>query len=299
MHKVFGTKENVEYTDREGAYLILIRDNQVGVVKTPKGFFLLGGGLENGESHIECIERECIEEAGVAVVVKDKICSAETYCRHDIIGYFHPIQTYYIGELVSKVASPIEKDHEFMWIEYDELKGKMYVEMQNWALKQCFKNTYNKYFVLPESIDIKKVDKDTELADKLIRFVEDFSWEDVKEHMIGVLCEWVFTDWETPFVALVNGQIVGMATLMKTDYYPLPEIYPWVSSIFVSETYRGHRISEKLIDFANEYAKKLGFDKTYIPSEHTGLYEKYGYRYLKDIVNYGSGTDRLYVKEIK
>ena len=55
MHKVFGTKENVEYTDREGAYLILVRDNQVGVVKTPKGFFLLGGGVENDESHIECI----------------------------------------------------------------------------------------------------------------------------------------------------------------------------------------------------------------------------------------------------
>lgn len=30
-----------------------------------------------------------------------------------------------------------------------------------------------------------------------------------------------------------------------------------------------------------------------------GLYEKYGYRYIKDIVNYGNGKDRLYVKEIK
>ncbi len=149
------------------------------------------------------------------------------------------------------------------------------------------------------TLDIKKVGKDTELADELIHFVEDFSWEDVKKHMLEVLRTWAFTDWETPFVAMINGQIVGMATLMKTDYYPLPEIYPWVSSIFVSEVYRGHRVSEKLIDFANEYARELGFDRTYIPSEHIGLYEKYGYRYLKDIVNYGNGTDRLYVKEIK
>lgn len=29
----------------------------------------------------------------------------------------------------------------------------------------------------------------------------------------------------------------------------------------------------------------------------TGLYEKYGYRYLRDITNYGGGTDRLYVKK--
>jgi len=46
-------------------------------------------------------------------------------------------------------------------------------------------------------------------------------------------------------------------------------------------------------------AKENGFDRTYIPSEHVGLYEKYGYYYLKDIVNYGNGKDRLYVKEIK
>ena len=42
----------------------------------------------------------------------------------------------------------------------------------------------------------------------------------------------------------------------------------------------------------------MGFDKTYIPSEHVGLYEKYGYTYIKDIVNYGGGTDRLYAKEL-
>ena len=64
---------------------------------------------------------------------------------------------------------------------------------------------------------------------------ENFSWEDVKEHMLGMLRAWEFTDWETPFAAIVNAQIVGMASIMKTDYYPLPEIYPWVSSVFVAE----------------------------------------------------------------
>ena len=92
--------------------------------------------------------------------------------------------------------------------------------------------------------------------------------------------------------------IVGMVTVMKTDYYPLPEIYPWISTLFVTEEYRGRRISERLIAFANSYAKDLGFEKTYIPSEHIGLYEKYGYRYIKDIVNYGGGTDRLYAKDL-
>ena len=149
-----------------------------------------------------------------------------------------------------------------------------------------------------DTLEIRKVDRDTDLADKLMRFVENFSWEEVKEHMLWVLRTWEFTDWETVFVAMADGQIVGMASIMKADYYPLPEIYPWISSVFVTEEYRGHRISEKLINFANVYAKDTGFTRTYIPSEHIGLYEKYGYRYLKDIVNFGNGTDRLYVKEL-
>lgn len=147
-------------------------------------------------------------------------------------------------------------------------------------------------------IEIQKVEKDTELADKLMNFVQNFSWEEVKEHTLRMLRNWEFSDWETMFAAMADGQVVGMTSIMKTDYYPLPEIFPWISSVFVAEEYRGHRISEKMIAFANEYAREKGFDRTYIPSEHTGLYEKYGYRYLKDIVNYGNGTDRLYVKEI-
>lgn len=148
MHKIFGVKNNVDYIDREGAYLIPILNNQVGVIQTPKGYFLLGGGLEKGENHITCIERECLEEAGCKVYVGDKVCSAEAYSQHPAIGYFHPIQSYYVGEIISKVAGPMEADHKFIWIEYDEIKGKMFVDMQNWALEQCF-NLY----LLPNTFD--------------------------------------------------------------------------------------------------------------------------------------------------
>ena len=148
-------------------------------------------------------------------------------------------------------------------------------------------------------IEIQKADKNTYLADDLLNFVENFSWLDVKEHTVKVIQNWEFEDWETPFVAMVNGQIVGMVTIMKSDYYPLPEVFPWISTLFVSETFRGNRISGKLIDFANEYAKDIGFNRTYIPTGHIGLYEKYGYCYIKDIVNYGGDTDRLYAKELR
>ena len=137
MHRLFGTKENVQYYDREGAYLIPVKGNLVGVVRLPRGYFLLGGGVESGESHKECIERECMEEAGYRVSVGDKVCSAEKYCYYESTGFFHPIQNYYFGTLLSKEAEPIETDHEFMWIEYSEIKGKMFSEMQDWALEMA------------------------------------------------------------------------------------------------------------------------------------------------------------------
>lgn len=181
------------------------------------------------------------------------------------------------------------KNSEYVWLERTETS----------TVEQTV-NAVARHFGLDkeDAVTICKVERDTPLADELIDFVAHFSWEEVKEHTLKSLRSWDFCDWETMFAAVADGKIVGMASLAKTDYYPLPEIFPWVSSLFVTEAWRGQRISEKLIDFANAYAKTLGFDRTYIPTGHVGLYEKYGYRYLKDIVNYGGDTDRLYVKQL-
>lgn len=148
------------------------------------------------------------------------------------------------------------------------------------------------------NVQIVRVTKDTPFAKEFLHFVENCSWTEVRDHIAGLIRGWEFTDWETMFAAVADGKIVGMTSLLKTDYYPLPEIFPWVSCVFVEKECRGRRISEKMIAAANEYAKSLGFERTYIPTEFTGFYEKYGYSYVKDVVNYGGGTDRLYVKGI-
>lgn len=137
MHKIFGEKENnVEYLDRVGAYLIPYQDNKIGVVKTPIGYFLIGGGMENGENLIDCINRECREETGFSCCIEGEVCSGESYFKHPTIGYFHPIQTFYYGKLLEKECPPLEKDHTLYWIEYDKLRGTLISKLQNWALEQ-------------------------------------------------------------------------------------------------------------------------------------------------------------------
>ena len=68
-----------------------------------------------------------------------------------------------------------------------------------------------------EMIDLQKVDKGTPLANDLLNFVKNFSWLDVKEHTVRMLENWEFEEWETPFAAILNGQIIGMVTIMKSD----------------------------------------------------------------------------------
>lgn len=139
MHKVFGEKAPVPYYDRKGVYLIPVKDNKIAVIKTPKGLFFLGGGIENGETDEACIRRECLEEAGVKVTIGEKICSAETFTTHPRLGPFHPIQTYYAGEILKQVQAPLEKDHTLLFGSFRELDGKLFAEMQNWALQEFWK----------------------------------------------------------------------------------------------------------------------------------------------------------------
>ena len=148
------------------------------------------------------------------------------------------------------------------------------------------------------NISVKKVEPNSVLNDRLLNFVENSSWIETKKHTAKMIGEDIFNDWESMFVAMDGNKIVGHASFMKTDYYPLPKVFPWISTIFVDEQYRGLKISGLLIDYINGYAKKLGFERTYISSKHFGIYEKYGYEYIMDIQNYGGGNDHLFCKKI-
>ena len=183
------------------------------------------------------------------------------------------------------------KQSKYFWVERDnnrsvEDTAALVEEHFGWRLLKDF--------------SIEKVDKGTELAKELLSFIEGCSWDEVKEHLAELVRNWEFHDWETMFIAKAEGKIIGMASVMKEDYYPLTDIFPWVSSVFVSEDYRGLRVSGKLIDAANKYLRDMGFNRSYIPTskDNVGLYERYGYSFMKEITNYGGESDLLYSKEI-
>lgn len=130
-----------------------------------------------------------------------------------------------------------------------------------------------------------------------IDFAENCSWIAGK-HFADMLRGNRFSDWEAAFAAVEDGRIVGYCTFLKTDYYPDNRYWPWISSIFVDEAARGRRVSHRMIEAAEEYARSQGFVRVYIPSDMDGFYEKCGYAQIDTLVNYGGDTDAIFMKEI-
>ncbi len=144
---------------------------------------------------------------------------------------------------------------------------------------------------------IEKIDETHVYFNKLIDYARNCSWV-AGDHLATMLEDRVFTDWESAFAAVVDERIVGFCTFMKTDYYPDNKYFPWISTVFVDEEYRGKRISQQMIEAVIEYAKNCGFSHVYIPSDMTGFYEKYGFKKIDELKNYGGDVDDIFVREI-
>lgn len=137
MDQTFGVKQNnIIYYVRKGAYLVVEKNKKFATVKIPKGTFLIGGGIEEGESFTECIKREVMEEIGYTVKIKEYLGCTESYREHEKWKNLHAIQYYYSGDLIEKVCEPIEKDHELQWNTFEEVRNMIYLEQQRWAIEE-------------------------------------------------------------------------------------------------------------------------------------------------------------------
>lgn len=84
---VFGTPPSGEFVERPAAYAV-IKDssNRVMAVRASKGFFLPGGGAEQGESALENLRREALEETGHGLA---SAAHRTTAVQHYAVGDVH------------------------------------------------------------------------------------------------------------------------------------------------------------------------------------------------------------------
>ncbi len=134
----FGEKiAGKDYIERPGAYAVIIKDGLYAVVKNPKSFFLLGGGIEDGESPEEALHREVREEIGMGIRIDKKIGVAMQHIYvPEVDIYVSKEGHFYHATLLSQISENSEASHELIWLTKEEALEKIFHESQRWAIEQ-------------------------------------------------------------------------------------------------------------------------------------------------------------------
>ena len=132
------------YVDRPGAYAVIQDHSQaVALVKTNKGYFLPGGGVEPEEDFETALQREILEETGYAVKVREKFATAAQYLHAKSDGAcFRKVGHFFLASLTEKVSEPTETDHELLWCSAGEGIRKLAHDFQKWAVREALNKAH-------------------------------------------------------------------------------------------------------------------------------------------------------------
>lgn len=99
-----------------------------------------------------------------------------------------------------------------------------------------------------------------------------------------------------------DSELLAFCTLAERDEIveeeTEPGMKPWIGFVYTFPNHRGNRHSEKLIQHACELAKGDGDEKIYLSSNEVGLYEKYGFAFLRMLHTVWGEETQVFVKEL-
>lgn len=96
------------------------------------------------------------------------------------------------------------------------------------------------------------------------------------------------------FVAIDGDKVVGTVGLWRADLLSRQDLYPWLSALYVTEDYRDRGIGQELQKFIINYCKGKGIDKLYLYTDLENYYEKMGWEYIEDGIEYSGDSIKIY-----
>ena len=115
--------EGKKYDFRETCFGICVKDNSLGLVKKKGQFSFVGGGIEKGETHEECLKREFIEESGFELLNITPFVTIDCFWLAAGKWPLESLANFYIVELGEKVCEPTEEGHEVEEVKLEDVQN--------------------------------------------------------------------------------------------------------------------------------------------------------------------------------
>ncbi len=137
-----------------------------------------------------------------------------------------------------------------------------------------------------------------------------------KPELMDTASEWFHSKWGVPteaylecmeaylnqktelgwYLCLDNGQIVGGLGVIENDFHDRPDLTPNVCAVYTEENHRSQGIAGNLLNMAVEDLRTKGISPAYLVTDHTGLYERYGWGFLCMVQGNGEpNLTRMYI----
>ena len=132
-------KEGVTYKTRYGVYAVIADSNKekIILVQAPNGaWFLPGGEIEEGEDHLEALQRELIEELGFTAEIGTYYGQADEYfySSHRDTHYYNPAFLYEATSY-QEVQKPLEDFNHIALFPVDEAISNLKRGSHKWAIQ--------------------------------------------------------------------------------------------------------------------------------------------------------------------
>jgi predicted N-acetyltransferase YhbS len=96
------------------------------------------------------------------------------------------------------------------------------------------------------------------------------------------------------FIAIEGERLLGTVGLWRCDLISRQDLWPWLAALYVDEAARGQGLAGRLQQHVKDYARERGFTQLHLYSACRDFYERFGWHYIGDGLDYPATTVHLY-----
>ena len=122
-------------------------------------------------------------------------------------------------------------------------------------------------------------------------------WNVPKEAYLTCMTAYLKKETEYGWYLCLDGdRIIGGLGVIENDFHDRKDLSPNVCAVYTEEAFRGKGIAGRLLEMVVDDMASKGVTTLYLVTNHTGFYERYGWKFLCMVQGDGEqNLSRMYV----